>query len=258
MPVWVSIISDWKNHDYYLALLKAGIVNLVPDVRFFDITHDIPLYNIQRAGFVLRAVYNSLPKASIHLVCVNTEQNSDDPYVVIHHKGHYFIGADNGVFGIVFGTKPETIIRYYPENDSVSGFRALSVFTRLTAYIAEQGDINLIGERQTDVLRKTELEPAVEPGLITGHILYIDSYNNGITNISRELFNRHVGNQKFVIYINSHFYYVNKIYESYHEVACGDLVLLFNSLDLLEIAIREDDATALLSLDKKTLITIKY
>jgi len=94
--------------------------------------------------------------------------------------------------------------------------------------------------------------------MIVGHILYIDSYNNGITNITRETFEKNIGSGKFDIYINSNKYHVDKISNSYNEVEKGDLVVIFNSLDLLEVAIREDDAASLLSLDKKTLISIRF
>jgi len=258
MQALVSIISDWKNHDYYLPLLKASVMHLVPDVKFFDVTHNIPAFSYQRAGFILRCTYKSLPRGTIHLVCVNTEASPDNPYVVIRHKSHYFVGTDNGVFGVIFDRAPETVVHVFPNEVDFPSFPCVSVYSKIAGFILQGGSIEELGTPAGDVHRKTGLSPSIEPGTITGHIMYVDSYNNGITNISRELFDKHIGSKDFNIYVNSNFNKVSRIYTAYNQVASGELVVLFNSMGLLEIAVRDDDAASLLNLDKKALITIKF
>lgn len=259
MQALVSIISDWKNHDYYLCTVKSAIIAAVPDVRFIDVTHDIPAYNEQRAAFVLRSSYKAFPEGIVNLMCVNTEANSENPYVIIKNRGQYFIGTDTGIFGLVFDNQPEMVIYIYPDTlPKTYTFPCLSIYSKLACFILGGSDITTLGEKVDDIKRKTPLAPKITEGMIVGHILYIDSYNNGITNINRETFEKHVGSGKFDIFINSNKYHVDKICNSYNEVEKGDLVVIFNSLDLLEVAIREEDAASLLSLDKKTLISIRY
>ncbi|NLA23371.1 MAG: SAM-dependent chlorinase/fluorinase [Bacteroidales bacterium] len=258
MQSLVSIISDWKNHDYYLPLLKGALLAISDRIRILDISHNIPTFDYQRAGFVLKSAHKLLPEGSIHLIAVNTEANSEYPYAIVKHKNHYFIGVDNGIFGIIFDSKPDLVIHCDEPEIYFPSFPCLSVYPNLVNFILNDGDISELGDEMEDVFRKTEIQPIVELGSITGNILYIDSYNNGITNINRKIFEKHVGDKSFDIYINSTYNHVKKICKTYDEAPIGELLVLFNSLDLLEIAVRNDDAASLLNLDKKSYIKINF
>ncbi|MFY9590445.1 MAG: SAM hydroxide adenosyltransferase, partial [Bacteroidales bacterium] len=87
---------------------------------------------------------------------------------------------------------------------------------------------------------------------------YIHSYQNAITNISREIFKDYVGDKIFEILINTNNITVSEIKQSYKEVDSGEIVCIFNSLGLLEIAIRDGKATQLLNLGIRSEIRIKY
>ena len=84
--------------------------------------------------------------------------------------------------------------------------------------------------------------------MITGSIIFIDSYGNAISNITREVFYRVFEKRNFRILIQSNKNYTDHISKRYSDEPVGELLAMFNSLDLLEISINGANATELLSL----------
>ena len=91
-----------------------------------------------------------------------------------------------------------------------------------------------------------------------GSVIYIDSYHNVITNISKELFEKERKESKFTIYVDSNHYTIDKINERYNETQIGELLALFNSSGLLEIAINKGQVSTLLNLKINSHIRIKF
>ena len=64
--------------------------------------------------------------------------------------------------------------------------------------------------------------------------------------------------RKFSIYVQSFSYKIEEIVENYADVEDGDMLALFNSLNLLEIAIRNGFLTELLALSVGSSIMVKF
>jgi S-adenosylmethionine hydrolase len=81
---------------------------------------------------------------------------------------------------------------------------------------------------------------------------------NAITNVSKELFDKVGQGRKFEIFVQSQHNKVEKIAKSYNDVDPGDLLALFNSAGLLEIAINNGYAAQLLNLNNGSSVRIKF
>ena len=88
--------------------------------------------------------------------------------------------------------------------------------------------------------------PVIEENIIRGGVVYIDGYDNVITNITRDLFEERKHNKKSFRIVLRRKLYVNNISDSYQSVKAGAELALFNSFNLLEIAINEGNAAQLL------------
>jgi S-adenosyl-L-methionine hydrolase (adenosine-forming) len=84
--------------------------------------------------------------------------------------------------------------------------------------------------------------------VIIGSIIFIDSYGNAISNITREIFYRVFDNRAYMILIQSNKNFTDHISIRYSDEPVGDLLARFNSLDLLEISINGANVAELLSL----------
>lgn len=253
----VTLTTDWHKSDYYIGAVKATILAAYPDTVFVDISHNIEQYNWQQAGFILRSLVDEFASDTIHIIGAGSEPGNGEKIVIAKYHEQYFIGTDNGTLGIIFGEKPEQVIAIdVGYNNEDCCFVEKSVFAEIAKFIIAGKDINQLGEIHDDVMRYTEAIPQVSERGITGRVIYIDSYGNAITNISKDLFDSVIADKNFEILINSYQHKTNKISMSYKDVNPTDIVCIFNSIGMLEIAMREANAKNLLGLRSNSMIRI--
>ena len=255
MPT-ITLISDWQNDDYYISSVKGRILGEIPGAGIVDITHRIQHFSIAQAAFILRSSYRSFPDGTVHIIGVNSEANEKHPYVAVRYRNHFFICADNGIFGLMFEDEPEEIIIL--NEKEISSFPELSLFVPAAAHICAGKPLFELGRKTDHLNRPTHLLPAFDNNSINGSVVYIDSYNNIITNITRELFEKVAKGRYFEIYPQSNHYKITRINKRYNETTPGEILALFNSLGLLEIAMNQGNIAELLSLNISSTIRIKF
>lgn len=253
----ITITSDWGNNSHYLASVKGNILRQIPGASIIDISHDIKAFNIEEAGFILRNSFSFFPEGSIHIIGINAEESEEISHVVVKHRGHFFIGSDNGIFSIIFREDVEEVyeLTIPLENNSFT-FSSRDRFIKAAKHIAEGSPLHELGPKKDSILQKILIEPVTEPDLIKGHVIYVDRYENLLTNISRELFNKIGKGRRFSIVFRSN--KVDVLSDSYLEKNNGELLALFNSNNYLEIAINQGNAAGLLGLKEKSLIRIEF
>lgn len=255
MPI-VTLTTDWGNGDYYLGRLKGRILSAAPNVVFADITHHVQPFNTLQAAFILRATYSCYPKGSIHLVGVNSEPSPSNPITLVWANEYFFIGPNDGMFSIVLDEEPDAIIQLnYDEKQN--GFRALDMITNTVDCICNGKPLHGIGVETT--LKKEHIgKAAYNEDSISGYVSYIDSFGNAITNITKELFFRVGQGRRFEILVQSNFSKITEISSYYDAVRSGRMLAIFNSFDLLELAINQGNISQLESLENKSSIRVKF
>lgn len=256
MPI-ITLTSDWGLKDHYLAAVKGTILNYLPEARIIDISHNINPFDAEQAAFVIKNSYKSFPKGTIHIIGVSTEESDKYPHTVIFHEGHYFIGTDTGVFSMIFEKTPEKIFELdIPQDSDHFTFSSRDRFVKAAIHIAQGKKLEELGNKKNTINQKILFRPVVDNNLIKGLVIYVDEYENIITNINEKLF-REVGkNKKFSIMFRGES--VNKVHRSYNDVTAGEIVALFNSMDLLEIAMNQGKASSLLGLTVDDSVMIEF
>lgn len=257
MPI-ITLTSDWNNCDYYVAAVKGQILGLCPDVTIVDISHRIQCFSISQAAYVVRHSYRNFPDGTIHIIAVNTETGPDKPPVVVRAMNHYFIGCDNGLFMLIFDSDPDEVIALPQRKKGNPTVPEIDVFARAACELAKGKPLKELGKIHADLKRQVPILPTIDESVINGTVIYIDSFRNAITNISTELFGQIGKKRKFEIYIQSNHYRVNKINKYYSESSIGELLVLFNSIGYLEIAINNGNAADLLNLSVGSAVRIKF
>ena len=254
---FITLISDWNSADYYIGALKGRILGNCPQAQIIDVNHQISSYNLNQTVFVLKNSYKNFPKGTIHIIAVNSEASKDKPFVIVFYDGHYFIGADNGVFHLFMDGLPEKIIKLHNQQ-VISSFPELEIYALAAANLANGISIDELGTVKEKVFRQLPMLPSIEDSVIIGKVLYIDSYQNIITNVTKDAF-EHVGkNRGFVIYVQSKSNKITKINQTYNETPEGELLALFNSGGYLEIAIRKGKVAELFNLNTNSTVRIVF
>ncbi|MFC2104545.1 S-adenosyl-l-methionine hydroxide adenosyltransferase family protein [Bacteroidota bacterium] len=255
MPV-ITLTTDWNNEDFYLGAVKGAIYSNCIDATVVDITHQIKPFNIYQAAFILKNSYNFYPKGSVHIIGVKTEAYANQQFLAAEFEGRYFLGTDNGIFSLLF--KDEDAVKFVLLNYEKSSFPVLDVFSKVACKLIEGEEFDSLGNKVEEIERRIPLRATIDESSISGSIVYIDSFQNAITNVSNDLFKRIGKERPFKIYVQSNHYVISKINKTYQETSIGELLAIFNSLNLLEIAINGGNAAELLNLDTNSTIRIKF
>ncbi|RLB62353.1 MAG: hypothetical protein DRH08_12610 [Deltaproteobacteria bacterium] len=249
----ITLTSDWNQNDYYVASLKGKLLSNCPKATIVDISHKIKVFNTAQAAYVLRNSYPNFPDNTIHIVGVNSEPEVGGQLLAARKDNQFFLCADNGLLGLLGGAEPELVVKLKePVGEQSNSFISMSIFADIACTLASGTSLGKLGTPTEDYNKQTPLRATIENNTLTGSVIHIDSYQNAITNISRDLFKRVGNGRAFELFVQSKHYMVNKINNRYNETPPGELLAIFNAADLLEIAIRNGNAAGLLKLNTRS------
>ncbi len=249
----ITLTTEWKPFDFYSGILKGKLCTLCPGVLIIENASGIPAFNISHASFIIRNTYNHYPPGSVHIICVHTEGNKERKHLAVRADDHFFIGTDNGIFNLILNREPDEVVildRKEYENET-------DLFAYAAAELIKGKSLKDLGEPAGKIIEKLPHRATLEKDVITGSIIFIDSYGNSISNITRELFNRVFEGRKYRILIQSNANCITKLSSGYSDEPVGEMLARFNSLDLLEVAINGADISELLNLSVGSVIRIE-
>jgi S-adenosyl-L-methionine hydrolase (adenosine-forming) len=251
MPV-VTLTTEWKPDDIYNGIIKGNLSRMSPGIVIIDNAGSIPPFNISLASFIVRNTFNNYPKGSVHIICVHSEAKKEQDYLIVSARDHYFIGTDNGIFNLILNAEPDDIVKI----EHQGGSDELEIFAKSASEILSGKKPHELGTSVKSVSERIPLRATIDKDVIIGSIIFIDSYGNAFSNITREVFYRVFENKGFRIQIQSNKNYTEQISERYSDVPVGDMLARFNQLDLLEISINGADVSELLGLNVGSVVRI--
>ena len=272
----VTLTTDFGNKDYSVAAVKGAILSTFKNPKIIDISHQIEPYNVTQAAYVLKNAYKNFPQGSIHIVGVESERTPENGHIAMYFDGHYFIGADNGIFTMIKGEiKADKIVIINIHNQNAITFPALDTFIKVAAHLSRNGSLEIIGKATNEIRELVELKPVVNAKVdqIVGSVIYVDNYGNVITNITRKLFNEVGKSRKYTIFARNVKF--KKVYETYSDAIDfsipkekreedGKKIALFNDAEHLELAIYKSNplsvgsAYNLFGLEYRDSVTVKF
>jgi S-adenosylmethionine hydrolase len=251
MPV-ITLTTEWKSDDIYYGIIKGKLSSMCPGAVVIDNAGNIPAFNISHASFIIRNTYNNYPKGSVHIICVHSEAHNNQDHLIVRAKEHFFIGTDNGIFNLILNSDPEEVIKL--DHNEISD--ELEIFARAAADLIAGKNPLQLGQSVNTLSERVPLRATIDKDVIIGSVIFIDSYGNAISNITREVFYRVFEKKAYRILIQSNKNYTDKISLRYSDVPVGEMLARFNQLDLLEISINGANVAELLSLSIGSVLRI--
>ncbi|MBL0130066.1 MAG: SAM-dependent chlorinase/fluorinase [Chitinophagaceae bacterium] len=247
MPL-LTLTSDIGSPDYLVGAVKAQLLHINPEFRIVDISHNIPPFNYPQAAYVCRGAIRNFPDFSYHLILVNMFEKKPEQVLLAFHNNQYLICSDNGLLTMILEETPEIIIGIPLEKTAAKNTTYItSVMGKVVNQLVNGESIKNIGSSDITYLEKRHLRPILENNSIEGQIIFIDSFENVIVNITHEQFEEQRKGRSFRI-IFKRDEMIDSISESYADVSEGEKLALFNSAGYLEIAINKGNAAGLFGL----------
>jgi S-adenosylmethionine hydrolase len=252
----VTLLTDSGESDHYIAAIKAMMLSVDPDLRIVDISHQIRLYDIGHAAYVLRSVFHDFPEGTVHLAGVDAAGNRGDAFIFAKLEGHFFVGSDNGIFSLISDNLPEKVWEIKTENPISTTFPEREIFARTAAKLAGGADPNSLGKPLSGLKQLTDRQVKATKKQITGHIIRVDHFGNLISNIPKKAFETLSKGRNYAIQFGGEKF--RRIYPLYNHADQGECFIVFNNQGFLEIGIYKGNASELLGLGYDSVVNIIF
>jgi S-adenosylmethionine hydrolase len=192
--------SDFGLKDGAVSAMKGVAMGVSPDLKLFDLTHEIPAYNIWEAAYRLEQTVRYWPVGTVFVSVVDPGVGTTRKSVVLKtQSGHFIVTPDNGTLTLIAESLGIDEIREIDEavnrrKDSQRSytFHGRDVYAYTGARLAS-GAITF--EQVGPALPKKVVtlpyqKPVLAGKTLKGNIAILDiQYGNVWTNIPDSLFN---------------------------------------------------------------------
>ncbi len=253
--------SDFGLKDGAVSAMKGVAMGVDSSLKLFDLTHEIPAYNIWEAACRLEQTVMYWPAGTVFVSVVDPGVGTQRKSVVLKtNAGHFIVTPDNGTLTLIAQSEGIAEIREIDEvfnrrkgSEKSYTFHGRDVYAYTAARLAS-GTISY--EQVGKLLPKNVMsiayqKPMLENKKLKGTIYILDvQYGNLWTNIDAVLFEQ-LGIQKGEI-INLTIFHKNiKVYNAkmpytatFGAVAKGKPLAYLNSLLQLSFALNMDNFAA--------------
>src|SRR6195952_2121889 len=151
----ITLTTDLGDKDIYQAALKGSILKLTPGVTIVDITHSVAAFNVQQAAFILKNSFHYFPDNTVHLIGIDTVYNAHTKYLMVRYRNHYFVGADNGIFSLMFTDEVQEMFEINIRQDlKFLHFPLADIFVKAACHLAQGGTLAQFGLPVSDIEKK--------------------------------------------------------------------------------------------------------
>jgi S-adenosylmethionine hydrolase len=271
----ITLTTDFGLKDHFVGALKGKIISGFNDAVIIDVSHDIDLFNVSEASYIIGAAYSSFPKGTVHLIGVDAELTKENRHIAMQWNDHYFICADNGILSMLTQKiVPQKVVEINIHDRLPSGSTEMDVFVTVACHIAKGGSLSVIGKEISEIKEMSELVPivAADNNSIKGYVAYIDHFGNCVTNISQKLVKDIAKGRDFEITFSTKT--IKSVRKGYSDFTVnerfalkdyeGEKLAIFNEAGFIEIAIYRSNpstvgtAKTLLGLKFRDVINVKF
>jgi S-adenosylmethionine hydrolase len=243
----ITLLTDFGTADAYVGEVKGALVSAAPSARLIDIAHDIEKFDTNGARLALARYWRRFPRGTVHLAVVDPGVGSDRAALAVASSGYFLVGPDSGLLSPALLIGGERVVRLPVPPSASNTFHGRDVFAPAAAALAVGTPLDSLGEPVHDpVVLRTPEPRRLADGSIEGEIIHIDHFGNAITNI--------LGTTEGTVRAREHSIPVMRTYAS---VGLDQPLALTGSNGLVEIAVRNGSAAAMLQLSRgdKVLLT---
>ena len=246
MPV-ITLLTDFGTADGYVAEMKGVLVSHAPGSQLVDLSHDIPPHEIDAARLAVARYWRRFPPGTVHLVVVDPGVGSDRQAIAVESDGRFLVGPDNGVLSPALLLPGARAVALPVPGDAAPTFHGRDVFAPAAAALARGAPLESLGSPlDHQVIRRTPEAVKDSDGWLRGEVILVDRFGNAVTNLLAV----HGGEVRIGdVQV--------PLRRTYADVATGEPVALVGSSGLIEIAVRDGNASTVLGLGPGSIVRVR-
>jgi S-adenosylmethionine hydrolase len=245
----IVFMTDFGTANDAVAICRAVIYGIAPEVRVTDITHQVTPFSIEEASRFLYGVTPYYPAGTVFLVVVDPGVGTSRKAVAVKSKkGQYFILPDNGVITPVLdrdgleSAREITNQHWMIEAPLSSTFHGRDIFSPAAAHLAAGWEFNLVGPPVQQLVRLSLRTSVASEKGVEGDVIGLDDpYGSLVTDISGEDFKQLGYNLGDKVFVQINKKVVALPYaRTFMDVPVGESLLYIDSRDRVGIAVNQD------------------
>ena len=247
-PHTIVFMTDFGAANDAVAICRAVIFSIAPDVRLTDITHQVTPFSIEEGARYLAGVTPYYPAGTVFLVVIDPGVGTSRRAVIVKSKkGQFFVLPDNGLVTPVldrdgFDSAREITNPAWMIHSAVSStFHGRDIFSPAAAHLAAGWDFTLAGPEVPQLVRLTTKTSTTLDKGISGDIIGLDDpFGSLISDIPAGDFQKlgyHLGD-KVTIQLNKKSVTLPYV-KTFMDVPVGSSLLYVDSRGRIAIAINQ-------------------
>jgi hypothetical protein len=250
----ITLTTDFGTADPFVGIMKGVIAARAPGVPIVDLSHDVAPQDVLGGARFLEAALPYFPRGTVHVAVVDPGVGTGRRPIVVETTDGYLVGPDNGVLSLAAPfvrtrrvlNVEQTPVALAPRSAT---FHGRDIFAPVAAALASGLSADQVGTPCEDMVR-LEIPRCREDGpVLHGVVVGVDRFGNLATNVPASAL-AGVGS----IEIGGRI--LGAPVTTYGSVAAGELVAVVNSGGVLEIAVRNGSASAVLGARVGTPVTV--
>jgi S-adenosylmethionine hydrolase len=193
-PPFVSFLSDYGRVDEFVGVCHAVMVDIAPELRVVDITHDVPAFDVRAGALALVRAVQYLPEGVV-LAVVDPGVGTERRCIAVEVENGFLVGPDNGLLApaVSMVGGPRTIVELKNPAYQLAApgptFAGRDIMAPAAAHLVSGIAMGALGP----FVDPASLAPGLVPlpndadgGAIQGEVLWVDRFGNCQLNIGPE------------------------------------------------------------------------
>ena len=245
-------MTDFGTRDHYVAAMKGVILQINPKVTIVDISHEIGSQDLLHGAFVLRQALPYFPPDTIFAAVVDPTVGSGRRILAARYSGRIVLAPDNGLVTLLHRDAELQEIRvvenrrFFASTLSTT-FHGRDIFAPVAAHLSRGVAMDHLGPvaNQIEILELPKPQRNTD-GAIEGQVIVVDHFGNLISNITAiDLSAARLPRGHCTVSVGTRA--IGPVRTTYADVAAGQPLALIGSAQMLEIAVNQGSAAAVLN-----------
>ena len=232
----ITLLTDFGTADGYVGEMKGVLAASVPDCVLVDIAHDVPPHDVEYGRLAVARYWHRFPVGTVHVAIVDPGVGGDRAALAVESEGRMLVGPDNGILSPALLHQGAHCVVLPVMGATAPTFHGRDVFAPAAAQLAQGTPLDALGDPCAEpIIRRTPEATRAEDGSTHGVVIAVDRFGNMVTNlVTRRAVSIEIAGRSI------------SLARTYSDVTAGELVAVIGSSGLVEVAVRDGSAAALL------------